>query len=305
MARSFRETVKSVPGAEDDYRRVQAKRERARGVDVDALNQQMQLVLLNQYRQQFRDGAIPYPRIRDAGFRCYSQFEEDGILLYILASIGMTTRRVVEIGCGSGSESMSANLILTHGFDAWLVDGSVANAAAATRFYAGKRQHRVTSPVIRQAWITRDNVNDVLQQAGAAGEVDVLSLDIDGNDWHVWKALEVVRPRVCVVETHDIIPSDLSLTIPYRDDFDAWSRPEPEREFRGASLLAMTRLAESKGYRLIGGHRHGFNAFFLREELGQDHFPTVSVESVHDNAWTRYGQAVRWPKVRGMGWLEV
>ena len=73
----------------------------------------------------------------------------------------------------------------------------------------------------------------------------------------------------------------------------------------GASTLAMVRLARSRGYRLIGAHRHGFNLFFLRNDEGQDVFPEVSAASVLDNHWSRWGAANRWPKVRDMPWIEV
>jgi hypothetical protein len=71
------------------------------------------------------------------------------------------------------------------------------------------------------------------------------------------------------------------------------------------SLAAMTKLSERKGYRLIGGHRHGFNVFFLRNDLGRDNFPAVSIARVHDNPWTQFGQAERWPLVETMNWLPV
>lgn len=260
---------------------------------MESINQQLQVGLLANYRSQFRRGDRPFDDIRDAGFRCYSQFEEDGVLLYILAGIGMKTRRVVEIGCGTGVENMSTNLILNHEFEGYLFDGSASNIQAAGAFYRSKNDCLLIQPNLTQAWITRENVNETLQYAGAEGEVDVFSLDVDGNDWYVWNAIEAFNPRVCVFETHNIVPVGLSLTIPYQANFDYMAQPESRRDFRSASLGAMIKLSSRKGYRLIGVHRHGFNAFFLCNDIAPDLFPEVCIEQVHDNPWTREGQKYR------------
>jgi hypothetical protein len=296
---TIRNAIKRLPKARQAYELGR------RLLDVESINQQLQVGLLAQYRAQFRAGVAPFESISDAGFRCYSEFEEDGILLYVLAAIGMKTRRVVEIGCGTGAVNMSTNLILNHGYKGYLFDGSSSDIAAAAGFYRSKKDCHLIQPEVTQAWITRENVNDILAAAGATGEVDVFSLDIDGNDWHIWQAIDIIQPRLCVFETNDSIPGDLSLTVPYVPDFNYLDLPSEKQDFRSVSLLAMSRLSASKGYRLIGSHRHGFNVFFLREDLAGDLFPEVSISDIHDNPWSRYGQSTRWPAIRDMEWQEV
>lgn len=85
--------------------------------DPESVAQQTQRTIVNQYCLAKQTGYALYPNIRDAGFRVYSQFEEDGIILYVLAMIGFKSRRVVEMCCGTGNECISANLILNHGFE--------------------------------------------------------------------------------------------------------------------------------------------------------------------------------------------
>jgi hypothetical protein len=235
----------------------------------------------------------------------YSQFEEDGIILYVLSMIGLKTRRVVEMCCGAGNECMAANLILNHGFDGFLFDGSQDNIHRADAFFRSKRDCLLYPPLLTAAWITAENVNELLSKSGCGGEVDLFALDIDGNDYWVWKAIEAINPRLFVVETHDVIPSDRSLAIEYRPDFNYLEQSGTARMYLGASLLAMMKLCKRRGYRLIGGHRHGFNAFFLRDDEGQKFFPEVSVEQVHDNHWSRWNQATNWPLVKDMPWKEV
>lgn len=271
----------------------------------NALSQQVQKQLVLEYIRFRGMRQNPFSDIRDAGFRLYSQFEEDGIILFVLAMIGFGPRRVVEICAGDGTECMATNLVLNHGFEGFLFDGDEKNVARGRDFFRRRKDSFLIQPSFEQRWITRDNVNELLKNAGASGEVDLFSLDIDGNDYWVWQAIEEIRPRLCVFETHDIIPSHLSLTIPYDPEFSYASKPVHERDHRGVSLLAMTKLARAKGYRLIGAHRHGFNAFFLRNDLGAELFPEVSVERVHDNPWTRRGRAERWPLVSNLPWVEV
>lgn len=293
--------LKTLPGAS----RLRSLLHGSHSVDRDSLNQQLQKILINQHQDNARRGVKTHADIAEAGFRCYSQFEEDGIILYVLSLIGMSSRKVVEICCGVGSECMAANLILNHGYSGYLFDGDKSNVQAATHFFRSKKDCLLSLPEIRQAWITRDTINQLLRESGAAGEVDLLSLDMDGNDYYIWEAISEINPRLCVFETHDIIPGDRSLTIPYEPDFQCWNKPGAEKDFRSVSLLAMKKLSEAKGYRMIGAHRHGFNVFFLRNDLGQDFFPAVSIEQIHDNPWTRYGQRERWPLVKDMNWVEV
>jgi hypothetical protein len=299
--KTFAKRLPGMPRLYSLYRRIASLQR----IDVDSLNQQLQKVLINQYKMFHASGSPPYVGISDAGFRCYSQFEEDGIILYVLSTIGFKTRKVVEMCCGTGDECMATNLILNHGFHGVLFDGDEWNIARANIFFSSKKDCLLTPPHLIHAWITKDNVNHLLRQSGAVGEVDLFSLDMDGNDYYIWEAISEISPRLCIFETHNIIPDDLSITIPYRPQFSCTEKHGHEQEFRSVSLLAMAKLSEKKGYRLIGAHKHGFNVLFLRNDVGLDFFPAVSIAEVHDNLWTRNGQSERWKLVEDMNWVEV
>ena len=139
--------------------------------------------------------------------------------------------------------------------------------------------------------MTRDSVDEIVAAAGLDGEIDVLSIDIDGNDYWIWEALTVARPRIAVVETHIELGLEDHVA-PYREDFD-WR--DAGDEPIGASPVAMTKLAERLGYRLVGGNRLGFNAFYLRADLGQDVVPTVAVEELLRHDRNRELEAPRRP----------
>lgn len=260
--------------------------------------QEIQAILKTTYKSYKAHGIKL--SFEEVGFRRYSQFEEDGILLWIFSQIGEESKKVVEVCCGDGQQSMSANLIVNHGWQGLLFEGDPALVKAATSFYKRRLDCLLNQPVVKRAWITAENINDLITEEDYVGNVDLLILDVDGNDYWVWKAIDSISPRVCLFETHNIIPSNLALTIPYDPMFR-----RNISNFQGASTLAMVKLSKEKGYRLVGAHRHGFNAFFIRNDVGADIFPEVSVESIHDNVFTRQSQANRWAKVKHLGWQEV
>ena len=300
----MRSLIKKIPGVKPIYSLLRQLRYLCH-IDAESINQQLQQVLINQHKANLRQGEKSYEDVSQAGFRCYSQFEEDGIILYVLSMIGMKTKKVVEICIGNGEECMATNLVLNHGYQGFLFDGSEHNVEHANRFFKSKLDCLLTPPSVESAWITKDNVNDLLRNIGAQGEVDLLSLDIDGNDYYIWEAINEINPRLCVFETHDIVPGDLSITIPYEENFNWKTKEGAEPDFRSVSLLAMKKLSERKGYRLIGAHKHGFNVFFLRNDISQDIFPEVSIDHIHNNLWTKVGQQQRWPLVKDKPWVKV
>jgi hypothetical protein len=259
-----------------------------------------QKVLMNQYRALGAMGKGHLPDWKDVGFRKYSQFEEDGILLYIFSLVSPQSRKCVEICAGSGRECMAANLIINHGWSGFLFDGNEHNVAAGRKFFANNKDTFFDPPVYSHAWLTAENVNEYIERAGAKGPVDLLSLDVDGIDYWLWKAISVIQPTVVVCETHNMIPADRSLTVPYRADFTFESE-----DFRGASLAAMYKLGREKGYRLIGTHRFGFNAFFMKNGVGEEFFPEVTPASCLNDSVTVRLREERWPEVQKMPWVEV
>lgn len=267
--------------------------------------QQIQKNLLSQWIFAKKQNIQLYDDVKDAGFRCYSQFEEDGIILYLLSIVGFGNRTVVEMCSGTGNECMAANLIINHGFKGFLFDGDKSNISIAKEFFARNKDCLLVGPEINQAWITKDNVNKLLLNSGIKGEVSLFSLDMDGVDYYIWEAIEVISPRICVFETHNIVPTDLSLTIPYSDNFFAFNKVGAEQDFRSASLLAMDKLSKEKGYTLVGSHRHGFNVFYVRNDLLNDLLPRPNLDDIHDNEWTRFSQRERWPLAKDFPWINI
>ena len=272
--------------------------------DIASIQGQVQKSIESHWLLAAKSGIKIFDDIKDAGFRCYSQFEEDGIILYLLSCIGKKTRTVVEICCGHGSECMAANLIINHGYKGYLFDGNQDAVNAAASFFKNQKDCYLVEPTIKTAWITRDNINDLLKNSGVSGEVDVLSLDMDGNDYYIWEEISEIQPRICVFETQNVVPSNLAVTIPYKEDY-VMGEGGFDRQFRSVSLLAMIKLSKKKGYTLVGSHKHGFNVFFVRNDLLTDLLPTPSIDEIDKCEWTRLRRKTRWPQVKNHPWVKV
>ncbi|MDQ3739520.1 MAG: hypothetical protein M3389_01125 [Actinomycetota bacterium] len=268
-----------------------------------ALLQTTQLQLALRYREQAAAGG-PLPSYRDVGFGVYCDADEDGILLFLLSVVGSGRKQLVELGSASADASNSSNLIVHHGWSGLLVDADEASVENARLAY---ERLGVIAPAMIGAWLTAENVDGLIREHGPSGEVDLLSIDVDGNDYWLWRAIESITPRVVVIEYQDILGPERSVTIPYDPEFSL-SRYEvnaTQNNYVGASLRAMVKLGEAKGYRLVATNSYGFNAFFLRDDLATDLIPTIAVEDGFPHAWNEYGMRERWPLVADMPWQEV
>lgn len=265
-----------------------------------------QLQLKFTYRMLLEMGK-PLPAIGEVGFKAFSQTNEDGILLFIFSVIGTTNCKAVEICAGDGIECNSANLIIHHKWSGLLVDGDPALVEQGRRFYRKNPHTFVYPPTFVHSWITRDNVNDVIRDNGFEGQIDLLSIDMDGVDYWIWDAIKVIDPRVVVVEYQDIIGPERALTVPYRDDFNAYEYPTTHGmpNFCGASLPAFVKLAGARGYRLVGCNQYGYNAFFIKNPLGDHQIRSIDPHECFKHPKVVWGMNERFPTVKDLPWVEV
>jgi hypothetical protein len=212
------------------------------------------------------DADLPYPYdLLAERFGYRSQNEEDGLLLALFKRIGTTDRRCVEIGCGLNGGN-SGFLVGECGWSGLMVDADRHKIETVKIRYAG---HAVIANKHR---VTTENINAILQMHGFTGELDFLSLDIDGNDYWVWEALTACSPRVVALEYNWLFGPERAVTIPYDPQFRL--DQAPTRAYRGASLAALAHLAQRKGYRLVASER--VNAFFVRGDVAPG-LPSIEV----------------------------
>ena len=198
------------------------------------------------------------------GYKVYSQNEEDGLLRRIFENVGYTNRYFVEFGSGEGFENNSIYLLLNGWTGTW-IEGNPECASIATRYF-----HRFVENKrlrILNEFVSPQNIENLFQNAGVPDELDLLSIDIDGNDYWVWQAVSPFRPRVVVVEYN----AGLGPVAEWVMTFNPSHRWSGSRNF-GASLKSLENLGKMKGYMLVGCNMTGSNAFFVRSDLGMNRF---------------------------------
>jgi hypothetical protein len=223
------------------------------------------MVMMEQRIEELRSRYLSDERrLEPYGYKVYSQADEDGILAEIFRRIGATDHRFIEFGCGDGLENNTSYLALQGWRGLW-IDSLEHNEAAIRKRWT----EAVTSGQLslQRAFITADNINDLISANGFSGEIDLLSIDIDSNDYHVWEAISVVQPRVVCIEYNAKYPPPFRWVMP-RDDSYVWDGTDR----MGASLSALAELGERKGLALVGCDIIGANAFFVRQDLAAGKF---------------------------------
>ena len=206
-------------------------------------------------------GEISFPSLHDVEFKVFSQFGDDGIIQYLIHRVAPLPDTFVEFGVENYRESNTRFLLLNNNWRGLVLDG---NQKCIDQIRRDEIYWRHTL-IARQAWITRDNINELVRNAGFSGEVGLLSIDIDGNDYWVWEKLDIVDPVIVIVEYNSVFGPDLAVTIPYDANFSRF-KAHYSGQFWGASLSALSLLAKRKGYSLVGCNSAGNNAYFIRND---------------------------------------
>jgi hypothetical protein len=203
-------------------------------------------------------------RLERFGYKVYSQSDEDGILSEIFRRIGTTNKKFVEFGVQNGLEC-NGHFLLHKGWQGlWLEGSSDYCKQIHDNFKVPIANNRLN---VVNAFIDKDNINDLIRSGGMNENIDLLSIDIDGNDYHVWKAINCINSRVVCIEYNAKFPSDFEWVMEY-DASHIWD----ETDKHGASLKSLEILGNELGYQLVGTNLNGINAFFVKKALAKDLF---------------------------------
>jgi hypothetical protein len=215
-----------------------------------------------------------------------SQQGEDGIIQKIFEEIGTTNKVTLEFGFGA-AESNSHNLFINQGWTANFIDGSTNEIklmkALLKKF---KLEDKVN---LQQDFITLDNLENLIKKFNLPNEIDMFSIDVDGNDYWLWESVTYLNPRVVVIEVNTSFGSDKALTIPYKKDFFRGDY-DSEGFYFGASAKALIKLAEKKGMSFVAMDTRGVNCFFVRNDLLNEEIRKISLE---DNFFKNIGRIER------------
>ena len=201
-------------------------------------------------------------KLSDVEFKVFSQWGEDGIIDWLIERLDSVPRTFVEFGVGNYSESNTRFLLQLRNWRGFVIDGSQDNVRQITRSDFFWR-HDLSAA---KAFVDCDNIDSILSAEGMSGEIGLLSVDVDGNDYWILRAINSVRPAIVVCEYNAVFGDKYQITIPYQSNFVRGAAHFSNLYF-GASLPAIVGLARAKGYFFAGTSSAGCNAFFVREDL--------------------------------------
>ncbi len=208
---------------------------------------------------------------------------DEGLLEHLIDVLGAGHRYCIEFGAGDGHESLAVrHLIAEHGFSALLIEGDPELAERMHRRHAGNDLVRTV-----EALITRENIEEILDGAGVPDRIGFLLIDIDGNDYHIWKAIERVRPRVLCIEYNASYRPPRRFVIDYEEDF-CWAGDD----YHGASMQSLVELGRDKGYELIHCKAGGDSLYFVEADL----LPLFDIPDNSPEAMYQVPQMGRWSR---------
>ena len=212
-------------------------------------------------------------------YKVFSEWGGDGIIQFLINNLNIQEKTFIEFGVENYTESNTRYLLMHDNWTGLVIDGGADNIDYIKRDPIYWR-YNLTAV---QAFITRENVNDIFLQHGMSGHIGLLSIDIDGNDYWVWDAINVVDPDIVICEYNSRFGKDRAVTIPYDP---TWTRFKVEKSeiYFGASIRALVALGQRKGYALVAGNQNANDLFFVKRSLLNDIVrPCTIDEAYHVN----------------------
>jgi len=198
---------------------------------------------------------------RKAEFRVFSQWGEDGLIQYLLRHVPIDRQIFVEFGVENYTQSNTRFLLTNNHWSGLIIDGSSENID----YVRHDPIYWATNLKAEHAFITRENINELMSRNGVTGDIGLLSVDIDGNDYWVLEAIDVISPRIIICEYNSLFGPTAKVTTPYDPSFTRGAA-HFSKVYYGASISALNALAMRKGYSLVASNADGNNAFFARSD---------------------------------------
>lgn len=251
----------------------QKRRTKARGSVGQPILLERQLLLIGRLMSEAIKSKRRIASLSEVEFSVFSQFGDDGIIQWLLNNLEFPEKTFVEFGVEDYQESNTRFLMMNNNWSGLVMDGAEANVEQiinAEYFW----QYTLSA---KAAFIDTDNINSLLSSTELGKEVGILHIDLDGNDYWIWKEINVISPIVVILEYNSVFGIDRAITIPYEKDFYRTSAHHSNLYF-GASLRALHRLSTDKGYSFIGCNSAGNNAYFVRKDKLNDSVCETSLE---------------------------
>lgn len=212
--------------------------------------------------------------LSEVEFKVFSQWGDDGIIQWLVNNLEFSNKTFIEFGVENYRESNTRFLMMNNNWSGLVMDGSESNVAQIINSeYFWK--YELSVKTVR---IDIDNINNLLSSSQLGKEVGILHIDLDGNDYWIWKEINVITPIVVILEYNSVFGIDKAITIPYDGAFYRTNTHYSNLYF-GASLRALYQLSADKGYSFIGCNSAGNNAYFIRRDKLNDNVSETSLEN--------------------------
>jgi len=233
--------------------------------NVENLQMQNGIILTNQNR------GAHFMSLQDYEFKVFSQFGEDGIIQFLAEQVDVKNKTVIEFGVEDYSESNTRFLVMKDNWSVLTIDGS-KKMFERLRKSSMYWKHDIQA---LNSFITCENINALLEKSGFDSDLGILSVDIDGNDFWIYKEIKHFKPRIIIVEYNATFGPSATVSVPYSESFQRTAAHYSNLYF-GASFAAWTSQLNSDGYVLVGATSAGNNAFFVRQDLMNDNLDRVA-----------------------------
>ena len=220
---------------------------------------------------------LEFKNIKDYEFKIFSQFGDDGIIQYLIKNLDIKNKTFIEFGVEDYMESNTRFLMMNDNWSGFIIDGSKDSINSIKN----RKWYWKYDLCCLDEFITKENINELLYKSGFR-DMGLLHIDIDGVDYHVFEALDlsVLNPSIIILEYNSVFGSERAITVPYDKDFIRNNKHFSNLYF-GASLKALSLLANKKGYSLVESNSAGNNAFFVRNDLLNNKIVAKEVSEVY------------------------
>ena len=202
-------------------------------------------------------------KLTDAEFKIFSQWGEDGIIQYLIQKVAIEREIFIEFGVENYTESNTKFLLMNNNWSGLVFDSSEENI----NFIKNDPIYWKYDLKAKYAFITSENINFLISQNNITGDIGLLSIDVDGNDYWIWKSINCINPRIMIIEYNNLFGPHVKISIPYDSSFNR-TKSHFSNLYFGASMSALCDLAESKGYSMVGSNNA--NIFFIRKDILND-----------------------------------
>lgn len=222
------------------------------------------LVLINQNQ-------ILKKSMSESEVKIFSQFGEDGIIQYIIKNIKLSNNKFIEFGVENYEEANTRFLLESCGWEGLIIDSSEKNI----NYIKQQNYYWKFNLIVEKKFIDKENINRIFSNHNLVGDIGLLSIDIDGNDYWIWNEINNINPDIVIIEYNARFGLSKSVTVKYKKDFN---RHDGNKLIYGASLKALKKLGEKKGYALIYTNSNGNNAFFVKKSLLNKNLQELTIE---------------------------